>query len=48
LDNPITITVDDVPVNFEITFTQIVKSGLSEAYYDTKIETYEEGEVDWS
>ena len=48
LDNPITITVDDVPVNFEITFTQTVKTGLSEAYYDTKIETYEEGEVDWS
>jgi hypothetical protein len=49
LDTPITIEVKDgITVNFEITFTQTVKTGLSEAYYDTKIETYEEGEVDWS
>lgn len=49
LDKPITIEVKDgITVNFEITFTQTVKTGLSEAYYDTGIETYEEGEVDWS
>lgn len=51
LDAPVTIEVknnNDLPVNFEITFTQTVKSGLSEAYYDTNVGTYEEGEVDWS
>lgn len=49
LDTPITITVENgLTQNFEITFTQTVKAGLNKAYYDTKIETYEDGEVDWS
>jgi hypothetical protein len=49
LDTPVHIPASETePIMFEITFTQTVKSGLSEAYYDANIETYEEGEVDWS